>query len=186
MGALKAKKPLLARTPIKKESGNVKKRKYRRLEQKTAQQMWKDVDKLWSRYIRLRDSSYVNGEWWGECITCSKRLLVRRKDGSWTKGAENGHYITRGYWSLTFNEFNCNLQCSHCNAWLDKDEMITRYRKALAVKYGDDTRKELKALSLKDGAKKRPPKNELLQIMEDCKEYIDHCLANPENYAIDI
>ena len=177
---LRAKKPLKAKTAIKVTK---KPKKRLKLEEKTAQQMWKDVDKLWSRYIRLRDSQYKDGVWQGNCITCDKSLLVRDADGKWGRGAENGHYITRGIFSLTFNEYNCNLQCSRCNAWLDKDEMIMRYRKALDDKYGKGTQAELKALSLLPDARKRPPKAELLQIMADCKEYITHCENNPEHYS---
>lgn len=174
------------KTSLKSTSGpkksSPKPKKRLKLEQKTAQQLVREADKWFSRYIRMRDSSYVDGKWVGPCITCPKQLVVR--DGvKWTTGAQNGHCLSRGFHIIRYNEFNCNLQCSHCNAWLDKDEMTERYRKALALKYGEDTHRELKTLSKAENAHKMLTKPELLQIIADCKAYILHCELNPEHYS---
>lgn len=161
-----------------------KKRKSpKKLEQKTAQQLVPEADKWFSRYVRLRDSSYTGSDWVGYCITCSRPLTVIDSDGKWKATAQNGHFITRGTHTLRFNEFNCNLQCAHCNAWMDKEEMLERYRNALDLKYGSDIKDELKRLSKLPEAFRRASKPELLQLIKDSKTYIEHALNNPQNYA---
>ncbi len=113
--------------------------------------------------------------WVGTCITCPRQMLVALViDGilRFNAGAQNGHLISRGIFTLRYDEENANLQCPHCNAWLDKDEMIERYRQAVDLKYGAGTYKKLKALSKLPDAYKRPTKPELLQIISDAKEQI--------------
>lgn len=145
----------------------------RGLENKTAQQLIREADKWWSRYIRLRDSSKLNGEWVAECIdSCGRKMVVMDAEGKWKQGVDCGHFITRGVHSLRFNEFNTNAQNSYCNAWRDKEDMLEGYRKGLADKYGQDTVDELKRLSKLPEAYKRPGKQELLTIIAECKEYV--------------
>lgn len=108
----------------------------------------------------------------GECITCGKKLTVYR-DGRWLKGAENTHFISRGIHQLRYDEENCNLGCSHCNAWRDKEDMLEAYRNALADKYGSNVPKDLKKRSKAEGALKRLTKPELLQVIHDSKVCID-------------
>lgn len=182
---LRARKPLKATKPIKsrvKAKKPVRKPPVR-LEKKSAKQLIKPTDAIFSRYIRLRDSYYKDGQWVGVCITCPRQLIVINDEGKWIASSQNGHLISRGVLSLRFDELNCNLQCAHCNAWLDKDEMIGRYRKAVDDKYGNGTYKQLKALSKAEGAYKCPPKIDLLQTIDDSKEYIAHALAHPDNYS---
>jgi len=73
---------------------------------------------------------------------------------------------------LRYDELNCNLQCAHCNAWLDKDEMIERYRQAVDLKYGHGTYKMLKALSKRADAYKVPSKPELMRIITESTEQV--------------
>jgi len=177
---LKAKTTLKAKKPLKAVS---KPKKRKTLQQKTAQELIKEADKWFSRYIRIRDAEYEDGAWVGECITCDRKLLVIDANDKWIASSQNGHFITRGIHSLRFEELNCNLQCAHCNAWRDKEDMLERYRKALEKKYGAGTNKELKRLSQLENAHKRLPKQELLQIITDAKEYIKHCQTFPQNYS---
>ena len=168
------------------ESGQLKKpkaKKRKTLEQKTAQQLIPEADKNYSRYIRLRDSSFSGSEWSGPCIDmCGRTMLVIDSDGKWKQGADNGHYVSRGVHNLRFNEFNTNLQSSFCNAWDDKQRMIEGYERGLALKYGEDTVKELKQLAKAPDAYRRAKKPELLQIIADSKAYVEYALAHPENY----
>lgn len=170
---LKKKTTLQKKTGFKK--GPAKPKKRLPLEQKTAAQLVEFADKAFSRYIRIRDSVLEDGQWVGVCITCPKRLVVYQ-DGKWLKNAQNGHLIGRGTHSLRYDEENCNLQCSHCNAWLDKDEMIERYRNAVEDKYGIGTYKKLKAISQEPDAKKLHTKPELLEIIRDSKAQLDFYL----------
>lgn len=152
------------------------------LEKKTAQQLIKEADKWFSKYVRLRDSIFNGSEWISICITCTRPLIVIDGSGKWVASSQNGHMIGRGIYALRYDEYNCNVQCAHCNVWLDKDEMIERYRKAIDMKYGDYTYDDLKKRSREDGVYKRPTKQELLQIIEDSKAFVKHCLNNPEKY----
>lgn len=81
-------------------------------------------NKLWTtfgRYIRLRDS---RGGEIGLCISCGK--MVHYKD------ADAGHYISRNYKAVKYNEKNVNLQCKRCNKHMYGN--IVSYRKGLCKK----------------------------------------------------
>ena len=165
-GALKRTKP--ARTPKAKKTA-----KRLPLEKRTAQQLVKVADEHFAHYIRLRDAENIDGEWVGTCITCPKRLVVYTRDGRWGKGNENCHYIGREIHQLRYDEMNCNLGCSHCNAWRDKTDMYDAYKEALDKKYGPGTASRLKYESKLEGSRKRLTKPELLQLISDCKTRID-------------
>ena len=176
-GRLVAKTSLKTSASLKKTSGLSRKpskpKKRLSLLQKSAQQLIGPADKMFSRYIRLRDSEQqLDGSWAGVCITCPRALIVVTTEGKWVASSQNGHLIGRGTFSLRYDEENCNLQCAHCNAWLDKDEMIERYRAAVDDKYGVGTYKKLKTASKLDDALKRPTKPELIQIINDSKERV--------------
>lgn len=173
---MQTKKSLTAKTPLRAKPKV--RRKPTPLNKKTARRLIEPADKLFSRYIRLRDSEWVDGERIGECITCGRRLVVFT-GGKFIASAQNGHLISRGVYQLRFNEQNCSLQCAHCNAWLDKDEMIERYRNAVDLKFGNGTYKRLKAASKREGAYKLPTKPELLQIIKDSTEQIAFYLDRP-------
>lgn len=185
MSGLKRKPPVKKGLPRKalKVAPKPKQTKKRvPLEKKNAQQLTKEADKWFSRYIRLRDSKYVDGQWIADCITHDRQLVVM-EDGKWKKNAQNGHFLSRGFHIIRYNDFNCHTQCSHCNAWLDKKDMTERYTAAVSRLYGEDTVAELVALSKQENAQKYLTKPELLQIIHDSKEYIKHCMENPEHYA---
>ena len=64
----------------------------------------KKLDKIFSEFIRLRDSD-ENG--YGTCCTCGVPKFWRE--------ADNGHAVTRGDLATRFHEHNCMLQCKRCN-----------------------------------------------------------------------
>lgn len=153
--------------------------KKRGLENKTAQQLIPEADKWFSRYVRLRDSEYNGSEWVTECIDqCDRKMVVIDAEGKWKQGVDCGHYITRGVHSLRYREENTNAQSSYCNAWADKQGMIHGYEKGLALKYSEDTVKELKRLSKAPDAYKRLSKPDLLQVIADSKAYIKYTLEH--------
>lgn len=154
------------------------KRKRTPLAKKSAQQLVKPADSAFSRYVRIRDATFNGRQWVGVCITCPRPLIVVDEDNKWIASSQLGHFIGRGIYLLRWDEENTNLQCAHCNAWLDKDEMLQRYRLALDNKYGDGTYKKLKAMSKLPNAYKRPSKQELLQIIEDSKTQVEFYLAS--------
>lgn len=182
-GGLPKKTGLSSTKPLKKSSTlgvtslkKVRKPKKRlKLEQKTAQQMQKDVDKWHSQYVRLRDSEVVGSEFIGTCITCTKTGVVAWHDGKklrFTKGWDAGHFIERGILSIRYEEENVNLQCSfHCNKM--KSGNHERYKGALDDKYGNGTYRRLEELATLPEARKRLTKPELLQVIHDSKTQID-------------
>lgn len=163
-----SKKPLTA----KKTLGAKTKLKANPRPKKQSTPKWttlrRKADKEFAHYIRIRDSWYEDGAWVGLCITCERKCLVIDANGKWQKSNGWGHFITRGFFALRYDEENVNLQCSHCNAWMDKETMLSFYKKALVGKYGDDTDKKLVKQAKQPD--KRPTIAELEQIIHDAKE----------------
>jgi hypothetical protein len=62
------------------------------------------LDKVFSRFIRLRDCC---GSDQGPCCTCGKIVIWKYGDA--------GHFQTRGRLNTRFDERNVNLQCKYCN-----------------------------------------------------------------------
>jgi len=108
-------------------------------------------------------------------------MVIIDSEGNWRPGANLGHFIGRGCKELRYDEFNTNLQCAHCNAWLDKEEMLQRYRKGIVSKYGDSILKELKLRAKIIRTSKR---EELEQIIADSKMEVAHMLDHPDNYRV--
>lgn len=84
----------------------------------------KRLDKVFSQYIRLRDSD-ANG--YCKCISCGRVYY-------W-KDIQNGHYMSRRYLSTRFDELNCNAQCVACNIFNQGN--IQMYRQNLIKKIGE-------------------------------------------------
>lgn len=137
------------------------------------------ADKAFSKYIRLRDSEFDGSQWTAICTTCPRRMVVLKEDGKWGKGIDNGHFISRGLRELRYDEYNCNIQCSHCNNWRDKESMQEAYRKAIRDKYGSDILKELKTRAK---IIRSNTISELEIIISDSKAQLYHCLENPDFY----
>lgn len=164
------KKTSLKTTPSLK--ANLSKPKPRKkLEEKNARELVKLADEAFSKYIRLRDGKWEDGKLICSCIDCD-RVVISYENGRWRKGIENGHYVTRGIMTLRYDEMNCNAQASYCNAWRDKGDVYKDYTKAVDKKYGKGAAKELRDMSKLDGAKKIPPKEDLLDIIYTCRAYI--------------
>ena len=85
--------------------------------------------KLWnifSVFIRLRDAK---GTGYCKCISC----------GKWKpwKGMDAGHFISRRFKAVKYNEKNVNAQCRHCNYYKKGNEY--EYGLAIDKKYGKGT-----------------------------------------------
>lgn len=167
---LKQKTPLKAKTNLK---ATTKKRP-----KQTIPALTKKADAIFSRYVRLRDSYFTGTRWVGECITCNKKLVVM-KDDAWNRGVNLGHFIGRGTKELRYDEFNCNLQCAHCNAWADKEKMQENYRKGIALKYGESTLKELKKRA---EIIRTNTRDELEEVIHDYTVEVKHMLDFPDLY----
>lgn len=87
-------------------------------------QLIKELDSVFSEYIRLRDSD--NG--FITCVTCGSTI-------NW-KVADNCHFISRGKIGTRYNETNCHAGCRHCNRYLSGN--LEKYENWLKNEYGDD------------------------------------------------
>ena len=93
---------------------------------KTQAQLKKELDQIYSIYIRQK---YADSEGNVECYTC-------RKIFHWKK-IQNGHFISRSYLATRFHENNCRPQCVGDNIFgngkpLDFEE---RLKKDLGEEY---------------------------------------------------
>lgn len=82
------------------------------------------LDEVFSRYIRLKYSDN-NGKC--RCISCTKTLY-------W-KDIQNGHYMSRRYYSTRWAEDNCRPQCVACNIFNQGN--IQMYRISLIKEIGE-------------------------------------------------
>lgn len=103
---------------------------------RTVAKLKKDVWKIFSRYIRLRDAiKTTKRNDMVSCITC----------GQWkeTKSVDAGHFISRSCSYLLFDENNVHAQCKKCNMPPDPGEQHT-YGERIKTLYGEKELKRLK------------------------------------------
>ena len=79
---------------------------WRNKKTKTRSQLVKELDTIFSRYIRLSNVDY---NWLCKCITCWAKV-------HW-KNIQNWHFITRGNYKYRRREDNCFPQCMPCNIY---------------------------------------------------------------------
>ncbi len=82
------------------------KEKQKKVKRKTATQLKKILDAIFSKFIRQK---YANQEGMADCYTCGQRKLV--------KELQNGHFVSRSYLATRYDERNCRPQCAGCNIW---------------------------------------------------------------------
>ena len=102
------------------------KRKIRKtLEEKSKPELEKELDKWFSRFIRLRDS---NDKGFLNCCTCGRPFY-------W-KAVDCGHYSKRNK-AHRFNEKNCDGQCRFCNDRMKGE--ADKHAAYINKKYGEGT-----------------------------------------------
>lgn len=81
--------------------------------------------KAFSEYIRLRDANNF-----GECvcITCGVRKHYKEMDA--------GHYMSRSFGALKYDERNVHTQCKRCNGYKCGEQAL--HGEYIAKKYGRD------------------------------------------------
>jgi hypothetical protein len=112
----------------------------------------KRLDKIFSEYVRLRDS---DGLGMGLCCTCGKRL-------HWKSG-DCGHFVPRKNSTCRYDEVNCNLQCRPCNRGLERN---ASYAEFIIRNYGEH---ELRRLKILEHQTKHFSEEELLELIEKYK-----------------
>ena len=80
------------------------------------------LDRIFSKYIRLRDSS--NGVF--RCISCGRILPIEK--------ADCGHFFSRTHMATRWNEDNCHAECSWCNRM--RSDHLIGYQENLIRKIG--------------------------------------------------
>jgi len=103
------------------------------LKSKTRTQLVKGLDVAYSRYIREKYS--INGM--VSCVTCNKVDELRHM--------QNGHFMSRRYYSTRWLDKNCHPQCYGCNVGLSGN--YARYSLFMIDTYGLDVLQELIDLS---------------------------------------
>ena len=113
--------------PQPKEKDKPKKK-----QKKTVSKLKKDLDAVFSQYIRL---SYADDNGMVHCYTCPKVL-------HW-KEITNGHFITRGSLATRFDERNCRPQCWGCQAKHLGNGKPVEFARKLSIEYGQGIVAEL-------------------------------------------
>ena len=88
------------------------------MKMKSLSQLKKKTDEVFSEYIRRRDK--------GICFTCGNQKRWQDQ--------QCGHYISRQYNELRYDERNANCQCKYCNIF--KSGNLDEYVIKLIRKYG--------------------------------------------------
>lgn len=91
----------------------------------------KELWRVFSLYIRQRDAK----DGFIRCISCGKRLPWRHCDA--------GHYHSRVFSGIKYNEKNVNGQCKLCNF---QQGNAQGYEKGLVEKYGKGVLEELEVM----------------------------------------
>jgi hypothetical protein len=81
----------------------------------TITKLKKKLDKIFSEYIRKRDSDYRG---FCKCISCSKEYPA------FGGKIHAGHLFSRRYLSIRYDEKNVNAQCSYCNTFLNGNQLL--------------------------------------------------------------
>ena len=102
---------------------------------KTYRQLIKDLDKVYSQYIRQK--AVYNSEGMAKCYTCDK---VKH----W-KSMDCGHYISRRILSTRYFEKNTKIQCKGCNVFKEGNKPV--FALGLQKEYGKGILEELDNLS---------------------------------------
>lgn len=105
-------KARLKRKPITRKP-RTSKRSKGKIKPKGISKLMKELDAVFSRFIRL---SAADKDGIVSCYTCGHR-------NHWKK-MQNGHYVSRFYKATRWDESNCRIQCSMCNMW-KRGDLIT-------------------------------------------------------------
>lgn len=104
--------------------------------QKSRSKLVKDLDAVYSKYIRL--SKLTNGSN-NICVCCGK-------EENWKK-MQNGHYCSRTHYNTRWMDMNCHPCCIGCNVF--KSGNYPEYTRYMLEVYGAEALKELIAESKK-------------------------------------
>jgi len=125
------------------------------LKKKTIPKLKKDLDAIFSKYIRLKYSK--NGI--THCYTCG-----RPHEWKWI---QNGHYVSRRYTATRWDEGNCKPQCISCNLY--NEGMKNVFAINLVREYGVE---HLEKLEIKKNNKSKMDRFAYETLINDYKEKV--------------
>lgn len=98
--------------------------------QKSVLRLKKELDAVFSEYVRLRNASY-GGE--VSCFTC--------EDTAYFRYMQCGHFQSRKHMSTRWDEINCQVQCRKCNIFNQGEQFV--FGTKLDLIYGEGTAAQL-------------------------------------------
>lgn len=126
--------------------------------------LMKDVDAVYSKYIRVK---YSNIEGIVECYTCN--FPMRWED------AHNGHCIGRASLGTRYMELNTRVQCPYCNSKHETHPEIFRNKleqeRAGTLEYLDEVSRSINKLTVSD----------LKELLIEYKEKLKLVMSKLEN-----
>lgn len=128
--SLRTNSPLRRKTPLrakKKEQSKfeISEIKTRTKGFKSVASLEKKLDRVFSRYIRLRDTKPYDFRY-GKCISCGRVKPYDQLDC--------GHFHSRIHRNTRYDEDNCHIECHYCNR-MSADHLI-KYQENLIAKIG--------------------------------------------------
>ena len=101
---------------------------------KTISKLKKDLDKVFSLYIRLRHASKDGIV---KCFTCDKTAHYKKMHA--------GHFMSRKHHATRWNEHNVQVQCVKCNLFGQGEQYA--FGKLLDIRIAEGKAEELQELS---------------------------------------
>jgi hypothetical protein len=114
----------------------------------------KELDAIFSTYVRLRDCS-IDGI--AICVTCNTSNHYKK--------LQNGHFMSRRHMSTRFEEQNCAVQCMGCNMY--NQGMQYEMSKYLDKKYGEGTAEAMQLKSRQLGKIGRHDYDYMIDLYKD-------------------
>lgn len=123
--SLKTNTPLKRKTPLRSKPKQKSETDNKKMPGKSSKKKLIDkLDRIFSQYIRLK---YSDSKGLCQCISCTTRK-------PWNE-IQNGHYMSRRYFSTRWSEDNCRPQCVACNIFNQGN--IQAYRVSLIKQIGE-------------------------------------------------
>lgn len=122
---------------------------------------------LFSKYIRLRDSLHVNPGSTIKCVTCGSYVAIKK--------SQAGHFQSRKYKNIKYDEMNVHAQCIGCNNWGGGEQDI--HAQYILKHYGQEELDRLRNARYQHGAMKAYTLSEIVGIQNNFKVLFDDIVS---------
>lgn len=92
---------------------------------KSVKELVKELDSIFSRFVRLRDSDKYGVV---SCFTCGVKMDFKK--------SQCGHFLSRRHYAVRWEEKNTAVQCVRCNIFKQGEQFI--FSENLKKKYGEN------------------------------------------------